>query len=119
MNCNGIHLTLEALLSLILLVLFISVPFYSGEKNGKKLDGLYIIQKENDLLKVWMQEKELNEDVLKEDFEFVFPENNGVIEINGKKLGIGKSFGTKEVISSKASFFINGILYEMSVSVNC
>lgn len=111
------HLTLEALMSLILLVFFIAVPLQGGGDVEEKLNDLYIIQKEHDLMKVWGMGEELNEEMLREDFEFVFPKKGGIVEVNGGKVFIGSFYGGGEIISSEGSVFINGIKYRVKVSV--
>lgn len=109
------HLTIESLLSLILLVIVIAVPI--PERNdGKKLDELYIIQKEHDLLKIWFSEEGLEENEMINDFMFVFSEKNGKIIINGVEFPIGKEC-TMGAISNKGIVFINGVKNIVSISV--
>ena len=70
---------------------------------------LYLFQKENDLIKIWGIEGEFNIDEMVSDFEFVFPEKGGAIEIGGNKIAIGPDTGngavSSEAVSSTAYFY--------------
>lgn len=109
------HLTMEALLSLILLVFLITVPM-QGKDSGEKLGDLYIIQKEHDLMKVWFLEGNFSTDVLVRDFEFVFPGKSGFVEVNGGKVFVGR-LSSEKVVSSNGVFFVDGKRFDVSISV--
>ncbi len=90
MNSCGLHLSLEAIFSLIILISLLVIPIQLREQN---LDELYIMQKQNDLLKVWIRGRNLSKENLKSDFLFVFPNQKGLIEFSGEKIVIGELAG--------------------------
>ena len=44
----------------------------------------------HDLLLIWSKQRNFSENTLKSDFEFVFPNKSGLIEVEGKKIEINK-----------------------------
>ena len=116
MNDNAFYLTIEAIISFILLASIISFPIDVQKNTYERLGDLYIIQLENDLLKVWNLSEGINEEEMVKDFKFVFPEKNGLIEINGEEIFIGGK-GGKENVATGGIIFADGILNEIKVSV--
>lgn len=102
MKPDGFALSLEAILSLLLLAGIASMASFEHQNNS--LNELLLLQKENDLLKVWVKEKTFDLNGMKSDFEFVFPQKSGKIFLNGGEISIGKSIG-KKAVSSNAVFF--------------
>lgn len=117
LNKKAFALTIEAILALLVVASIASFPMQAQKTD---LLELLVLQKENDLLKIWLQE-ELDEKEMASDFEFAFPQQNGEIEFNGKTIKI-KKFGyeTKRSISSSALFYLaNGNLAELRITVHC
>ena len=101
MKGKGYVLSFEAIVSLALLAILVSMPLY---ENQQSLGNLQIFKKENDLLLIWAKDIEnLNEERAVLDFEEAFPGKNGEIFFNGKKLAVGKK--GLEAVSSNAVFF--------------
>lgn len=88
MNNRAIYLSVEAIISLIILISILALPSESREQN---LDDLHVLQKQNDLLKVWTMERDFSAANLESDFLFVFPQQSGLVEFENKKIEIGKS----------------------------
>jgi hypothetical protein len=85
MNKNGMHLSIEALLSLILLAIILCIPL---EEQKSSFEELAIMQKQHDLLFVWAKTGERNLAEMKKDFLFVFPEKCGCISLAQKRVFI-------------------------------
>ncbi|MFH1752384.1 MAG: hypothetical protein ABH821_05615 [archaeon] len=90
MQLKGIVFSLESLITLTILLLIVlqSMP------SNSNLEDLIVLQKSNDLLKVWCKEKSFDLENMKKDFKLIFPENQGVIELSRQKLNVNseKSF---------------------------
>lgn len=117
LNKKAFALTIEAILALLIVASIASFPMQAQKTD---LLELLVLQKENDLLKIWLQE-ELDEKEMASDFEFAFPQQNGTIEFNGKTIEI-KKFGyeTNRSVSSSALFYLaNGNLAELMITVHC
>ena len=110
---KGFSFTLEALISLTVLILIISIPI---EENKSDLTKIYSIQKENDLIKVWIKEGKFNEQEIKKDFKKMFPFQKGEIEFEGQKIELEGIKG-KNVIKNSGFYYKNGKLNEISVKV--
>ncbi len=109
---KGFTFTLEALISLMLLVMIISIPI---EENKNDLEKIYVLQKENDLIKVWIKTKNFDEKELEKDFKKMFPFQKGEIIINGKKTEIKGKKGENEIKSN--GFYYENELKKISVKV--
>ncbi len=118
LNSNAFALTIEAILALLVVAAIASFPMQAQKTD---LLELLVLQKENDLLKIWLAERELGEKELASDFEFAFPQLNGAIEFNGKTTEIKKfDYKTKRSISSSALFYLeNENLAELRITVYC
>jgi hypothetical protein len=103
-NEKAIVLTVEAMLSLLLFAVIATLPLQSQETS---LAELLILQKENDLLKVWLLQESLpSEAEMLKDFETVFPQSSGTIEVDGKKIEVArKQADSASKIVSTAIFF--------------
>ena len=110
---KGFSFTLEALISLMILTAVLSIP---AEKNESNLEKIYCLQKENDLIKVWVKTKNFDEIEMKEDFRKMFPFQKGEIIVNEKKNGINGEKGLNE-LKTAGFYFENGKLKEISVKV--
>lgn len=104
MQVKGFYLSLEAIISLLLLSALIVMQTPEQETNTG-LKELVILQKENDLLRVWLIQGSFNEKEMVEDFQFVFPNANGKITVDGKEIVIGKQ--EKNTVASSTLFFDN------------
>lgn len=115
MNEIAFALTIEAILALLVVAAIASVPIQQ-QKNS--LFELLLLQKENDLLKLWLSEKELSENEMKKDFEFVFPALAGEIRVGKKTVKIFSSTGKRESISSSTMFLTKeGTMEELRITV--
>lgn len=102
MNNLAFVLTIEAILALLVVAAIAAFP---AQTEKTDLFELLLLQKENDLLKIWLEEETLDENTLASDFKFVFPQLNGAIEFEGKKIEIGKQYSeAKNSVSSSALF---------------
>ena len=100
MKNEGYYLSIEAIISMLLLGLLLAMPLYEGRPG---LYDLHVFKKENDMLLLWARQPErLSEAQLLQDFEFAFGGKSGLIVWNGKSIAIGKG---EESVSSKAVFF--------------
>ncbi len=85
---RGFHLTVEAFLSLLFFgALVYAVLSPQGESPG--LSELYVLQKEHDLLRAWMREKNFSLQEMASDTEFAFPQQGWELEVNGEKISRG------------------------------
>ena len=118
MNSKALALTIEAILALLMVASIASFPV---QQQKTDLLELLVLQKENDLLRIWLSEGELGEAEMASDFEFGFPQSNGAIEFNGKKIEIKKfAYGSESSVSSEALFYLrNGELAELRITVYC
>lgn len=103
MDEKGLYLGVEAVLSLVILVMLLSAPY---AKTGIRMDELMVMQKAHDLLKVWGMDSSWNEDSMAEDFRFVFPNKGGGITIGGKEVEAAECRNQDE------AYFIKGYLID-------
>ena len=102
MSAKGIYLSIEATLSLLLLL---AVVISEREAQEPSTQELYIFQKENDLLKLWAKKGMPPIEEMASDFEFAFPGKSGEIGLDGELLKIGKLEYGSGAISSEIEFF--------------
>jgi hypothetical protein len=99
-NYKGISPSLEAALSLLVLVaIILSTP--SAESPG--LQNLLILQKEHDLMRIWARGGLPEIEEMASDFKFAFGNRSGKINVNGRVVSIGPE--SKEAISAQMDFF--------------
>jgi len=110
---KGFNFTLEALISLMILIAVISVPI---EKNSADLEKIYVLQKENDLIKVWIKTKKFDEKEMKEDFKKMFLFQKGEIIVKEKKIEINGEKGLNE-LKTNGFYFEKEQVKEISVKV--
>ena len=115
MNHRGIYLTFEAMLSLLILFAIISIPL-QNELQG--LNELHILQKENDLLKAWLSKRDFDLDEMKMDFEFVFPNSSGEIDIGNERIAVGKPAGKRREIHSASGFALDNKLNAVEIRIS-
>ena len=84
---KGFYLSLGELIALLLVASALLALPESEEPSFKEL---VVLQKEHDLLKVWGKTLEFEEKELVQDFQEVFPNRSGFVEIDGKKLSVGE-----------------------------
>ncbi len=119
MNKKAQSFSIEASIGLIILMLVFI--FASGTQiNEKNNDVLYITKLEHDLTKVWIIEKKFSINEMYKDFEFVFPNKRGYVQLNNEKIEKGVQEGDE--ISAGINFsHINPFLVfeekEIKVSV--
>ena len=97
----------------MILIAVLSVPI---EKNPANLEKIYVLQKENDLIKVWVKTKKFDEKEMQEDFKKMFPFQKGEITVKGKKIEINGETGLNE-LKTKGFYFDGKKLKEISVKV--
>jgi len=110
---KGFSFTFEALLSLVVLVIILSVPVGNKENN---LEKIYSLQKENDLIKIWIKTGNFGEKEITEDFRKMFPFQKGEIMIENRKIKISGKKG-ETVLKSSGFYYKNNKLNEISVKV--
>lgn len=93
----------EAIVALLLIASIAAIP---PQKHETNLIELLLLQKENDLLKVWAKEK-TSIDEMKSDFEFVFYGKSGKAAINETEAFFGKQNCKKEISSNATYFSLN------------
>lgn len=98
---RGFYLTLEAVISFIILVMIVIA---AGNVSNSKNNEIYIMQKENDLLKVWFVDGLDSELEMVSDFEFAFPNNCKILEINGMIIFTSKMKCEGNAVSSSGKF---------------
>jgi len=116
LNSLAFVLTIEAILALLVVAAIASFP---AQQEKTSLFELLLLQKENDLLKLWLMDKELDEKEIVDDFKLVFPNLDGAIEFDGKKIEIkNNGLNAKNKTSSSALFYSkDGRLSELRVAV--
>lgn len=110
---KGFGFTLEALTSLTILVIIISIPITYNEND---LSKIYCLQKENDLIKIWIKTKGFKEKELKNDFREMFPFQQGEITAGEKKIVVEGKTG-KNALKKTGFYYENGKMKEVSVKV--
>ncbi len=92
MNKQGQAFFIEAIISMLILLLIVSVVL--SETNEKEKEVLYIKTLENDLIKTHILTKDFELESFEKSFKFIFSQKNGFVSINGNKkmIGIKKGF---------------------------
>lgn len=98
---RGFYLTLEAVISFIILVMIVIA---AGNVSNSKNNEIYILQKENDLLKVWFVDGLDSELEMVSDFEFAFPNNCKILEVNSIRIFASEMKCTGDAVSSSGKF---------------
>jgi len=105
MRNKGFYLSLEAAISLsIMIFLSLSVLPYYLPQNTEELST---IKKMHDLLKVWQSLPEISNETLINDTNFVFPEQDFAIYVDGSEI-----FNTTEIgIDTMQKHVVSGKVY--------
>jgi len=83
----------------------------------KSLSDLYVLQREDDLLKIWGREARFDGVEMLSDFKFVFPKSGGFVDAGGNVLWIsGNAEACKNILVSEA-FFLDENLKRTSLRV--
>ncbi len=99
MKSNGLFASIEATLSLLMLIaVVVSMP----RTEQPNLETLHILQKEHDLLLIWAKTWPVQPDEMEGDFRKLFPGKNGAVELNTDLREIGALEG--EIVSSEMHF---------------
>lgn len=96
MNAKGLYASVEAMLSLLLLV---AVLLSIQETEEPSLENLYLLQKENDLLKLWVKNGIPPKEEMVADFALVFPGKSGEIRVNESIISVGNYKGNEAMAS--------------------
>lgn len=110
---KGFSFSFDAAISLLLLVSFIYVVLGVFSFSEENLNRLYVLQKENDLLKVWSYTRQTNSQEMIADFERVFPGKQKILTINNREILEGKG---QNAVSSKA-ILLNKDLEAMQIKL--
>lgn len=111
MKAEGFVFSLEAFFSLFCVFLLYSMLSIQQPALGSNnLEELYLLQKANDLLKVWSMAHSLSGEELLSDVKLVFPSNCVVLQKNGLALNSCKQ--TSSFFSAKAGIFSQELLIE-------
>lgn len=102
---RGIHLSVEALLSVCVLlsILFLLGNLDTGES---EFSGFYIMQKQHDLLKVWMREGKFDFYSMEKDVRFLFPESCYELVLDNYSTGCDVSKCSRVIVSEEYFHFI-------------
>ena len=98
---RGFYLSLEAAVSFIVLVMIVIA---AGNISNSKNNEIYILQKENDLLKVWFADGLDSELEMVNDFQFAFPNNCKILEVNGIRIFTSEMKCGGDAVSSSGKF---------------
>ncbi len=104
---SGFVLSLEATLSL-LIVASISILALSPAQKPDSLAELLILQKEHDLLKLWLKTRCSDADMIRQAKE-LFSGQEFELEINGIKVFTSYSGGSKTAISAEVFIVDEGL----------
>ncbi|MEW6294801.1 MAG: hypothetical protein AB1467_00715 [Candidatus Diapherotrites archaeon] len=108
MNEKAAYFSLEVLLSFILLIGIIAFPVHRSEAGT---DELVLVQKEHDLIKVWVKERNFSKEEIEKDFLQNFPSNAGLIEFEGRKIFVNsKHLNLKGQKVSVKGFYLDDSL---------
>ncbi len=99
---RGIHLSIEAMLSMVLLAALVAAPSSIQEQD---FSSLQVLQKQNDLLGVWIKERDFSKETFSADFRVVFPTGCGSIEADNTKHALGSNCGNAWKRKSVADAF--------------
>lgn len=91
---RGFAISFEALISLFAFFLLLSAIHVGSQVQAQSLKELYLLQKSNDLLKVWALKHDFSSGELLSDLAFVFPENCVVLKQNKIPLNACKATGS-------------------------
>ncbi len=100
MKNEGYCLSFEAIASLAVLSLLVSVPLHSKEPD---FANLQILKKEHDLLILWASEQVSSLEEMEKDFVQAFPGKSGTVFLDKETRAIGKP--CREAVSAKGFFF--------------
>ena len=106
-----------------IIALLLMVGIFASIQPGiqPNLSELHILQKENDLLKAWLQDDHLTEEAIILDFHKMFPKINGEIEFKGNLIQFSekntKKTKTSTIIQSQAVIITEGELEKIIVRV--
>ncbi len=95
---KGFCFSLDAALGFLSVVFLVSV--FSFPKTPE-FDSVVVLQKADDLLKVWVAEDEWQETELIKDFQMFFPLQGGELFIGGKKLVLRESSSKKRAVVAR------------------
>ncbi|MBU0662047.1 MAG: hypothetical protein ABH854_03940 [Candidatus Diapherotrites archaeon] len=88
MRSRGISLSIEALFSLLFLALILTVPVPQPQPT---LHNLQMLQKQHDLLSLWLADGSLDETIIRDDFAFAFPNSTGTVNFCGTEISTGRA----------------------------
>ena len=102
---KGFYFSLELIIAFIFLALLFSQNI---QNNDFLLNEVLVLQKQNDLLKIWTLQKETRPDTMAYDYQVIFPDRKALIYINGTKLEINGN-GSKAIASEISFYNSNGL----------
>ncbi|MBN2067422.1 MAG: hypothetical protein JW744_03070 [Candidatus Diapherotrites archaeon] len=114
MKSEGFYLSIEAIASMLMLVILLSMPL---PESRNYMQDLHDFKKGNDLLILWARQgTSLNLEQMRKDFEFAFPGKSALISLDSEKAVVGKQ--GREAIASKAFFFGSALeKHEISLAI--
>ena len=99
---KGIILSIEATVSLLCLTAIIIASCHE-ESSETGSEEVLLLQKADDLLKIWAKKASFEEQEMASDFSLAFPQQSGKIIVNGKETVIEKE--KHEAISTSMVFY--------------
>jgi len=112
---NAFVFSTDAILALLVLLSF-SFVFLENTNYDAGIPDLIVLQKENDLLKVWCKQGTLGLDEMASDFSFVFPNAGGKVSLNGTEITVGRGDFRQSVSSSAKCFYPSKGFADLSVT---
>ena len=100
---GGFAISLEAFFSVFAFFIVLSTVSGFQAQSQADLRELYLLQKANDVLKVWSLKHELSRQELLSDLSFAFPQNCVVLKMNG--IALNECKANFSFVSSKARIF--------------
>lgn len=114
MNEKAAYLTIEAIISLLALTAIIASQNANNQVN---LTELYQVQKQADLIRVWVISENLNQDEMISDVNSMFPEKKTAIEFEDNLIELNKQKKYSNSIALKGFYWKNNKLNEIKLTV--
>ena len=114
MNENALYLSIEAIISLIALTALIASQNANNQVN---LTELYQVQKQSDLMRVWIISENFEQDEMVSDLNLMFSEKKAIIEFEENVIEINKGKKYENAVSLKGFYWKNNKLNEIKLTV--
>ena len=114
MNEKAVYLTIEAVIALLAVTALIA-----AQQTQKTVDfnEVYEMQKQSDLIRVWISTETFNEEELSADLESMFEGKKARIELENSVIELNKEKKYSKAISSKGFYWKNSRLNEIKLTI--